>query len=76
MRITIDKEVVELSISRKCDPRQWDRKAEKLKGKNEEARELNHHLANFRMKVFECRLQLIEQAKPVTVQTLKNLLTG
>lgn len=72
----MDKKVVELSISRKCEVKNWDKKAEKATGKTEEARELNHHLVIFRMKVFEARLQLIEQSRPVSAQTIKDLLTG
>lgn len=76
LRITVDKEVVELTVSRKCEPKQWDKKGERATGKNEEARELNHHIATFRMKAFEARLQLIERGKPVTAHSIKNLLTG
>lgn len=54
----------------------WDQIAEKVTGKNQEARELNHHINAFRMKVFEARLQLIEQNKAVTATAIKNLLTG
>lgn len=76
LRITIDKEVVELCISRKCEAKTWDKKGERVTGKSEEVRELNHHISTFRMKVFEARLQLIEQSKPVTATTIKNLLIG
>jgi integrase len=76
LRITIDKEVAELCLSRRCEIRLWDKKAEKVTGKNEEARELNHHISTFRMKVFEARLQLIEQNKAVTPTAIKNLLIG
>lgn len=76
LRMTIDKEVVELCISRKCEAKAWDKKAEKVIGKSEEAKELNHHISTFRMKVFEARLQLIEQGKPVTADAIRNLLTG
>ncbi|RYZ30471.1 MAG: site-specific integrase [Chitinophagaceae bacterium] len=76
LRITMDNEVVELCISRKCEEKSWDRKAQKVIGKNEETRELNHHISTFRMKAFEARLQLIEQSKPVTANGIRNLLTG
>lgn len=76
LRITIDKEVTELSISRKCEGKSWDKRAEKVLGKSEEARELNHYISTYRMKVFEARLLLIEQNKPVTAPAIKNLLTG
>ena len=76
LRITIDKEVTELSISRKCDMKSWDKRAEKVFGKSEEVRELNHYISTCRMKVFEARLLLIEQNKSVTAPAIKNLLIG
>ena len=36
MRITVDSDVAELSTSRKCELKNWHRKAEKAIGKNEE----------------------------------------
>ena len=76
LRITMDKEVVELCISRKCEAKTWDKKGERVTGKSEEVRELNHHISTFRMKVFEARLQLIEQSKHVSATAIKNLLIG
>jgi hypothetical protein len=76
LRITIDKEVAELSISRKWTSGMWDKRAERANGKNEEAKELNRHINAFRMKVFETRLLLMEQNKPVTATAIKNVLTG
>jgi hypothetical protein len=30
LRVTVDKEVAELSISQKCEPKQWDKKSKKV----------------------------------------------
>lgn len=76
LRITVDKEVAELCTSRKCEAKSWDKKAEKINGKNEEARELNHHINAFRLKAFEARLQLIERNQPVAANAIKNILNG
>lgn len=76
LRITLDGNVVELCTSRKCEPKRWDRKAEGMSGKSEDAKEFNHHLNAFRLKVFEARLSLVEKGKDVTPGALKDLLTG
>lgn len=76
LRITIEGEVTELCTSRKCELTSWDKRSEKSVGKNEAARELNHYLSTYRMKVFEARLLLIEQSKSVTAAAIKSLLTG
>lgn len=76
LRITLDGDVVELCTSRKCEPKRWDKKAEGVIGKSEDARELNHHLNAFQLKVFEARLSLVEKGKDVTAGALKGLLMG
>lgn len=76
LRITIDNDVKELCTSRKCDPKIWDKKAGRVKGKNEEARELNSHLNTFTLKTFEARQLLIEERNAVSALAIKNLLTG
>jgi hypothetical protein len=76
LRITIEGQVTELCTSRKCEVKSWDKRSERVIGKNEEAKELNHYLSTYRMKVFEARLLLIEQSKAVTAAAIKNLLTG
>jgi len=76
LRMTIEGEVTELCTSRKCELTGWDKRAEKVTGKNEAVRELNRYLSTYRMKVFEARLLLIEQSKAVTAAAIKSLLTG
>jgi hypothetical protein len=76
LRITIDNDLKELCTSRKCKPGVWDKKAGRVKGKNEEARELNSHLNTFSLKAFEARQLLIEERSAVTALAIKNLLTG
>ena len=76
IRITIDGDPTEISTGRKCSPEHWDKKAEKAIGKKEEVKELNHHLATLKMKVFECRLKLLESNEEITVGLLKESLRG
>lgn len=76
MRITVEGLVKELTTSRKCDPELWDQKSERAYGKGEFIKELNNHLATLKVKVFEARLLLIENNKPVTAEGIKNMLIG
>lgn len=76
IRITIEGNSKEMTTSRKCDPKIWNQKMEKAIGKGEYIKELNHHLATLKVKVFEARLSLIENNKPVTAESIKNILTG
>ena len=76
LRITMESDRTELCTSRKCDPRVWDKRAERAIGKTDDVKELNNHLNAFRAKAFEARLSLVENHKAVTVDAIKNLLTG
>ncbi|MGH2563803.1 MAG: phage integrase SAM-like domain-containing protein, partial [Ginsengibacter sp.] len=76
MRITVEGHVKEITTSRKCDPGIWDQRAERALGKNEYIKELNSHLSTLKVKVFEARIRLIENNKDITVDAIKNLLTG
>lgn len=75
LRLTLDGGGVELCTSRKCEPKRWDKKAEAVIGKSDDARELNHHLNAFRLKVFEARLSPVEKGKEVTAEALRGCLS-
>lgn len=76
MRITVDSVAKEMTTARKCDPDCWNTETERATGKKEETRELNNYLNTYQMKVYEARRSLMEAGKPVTAETIKNLLTG
>ena len=76
MRITVEGQSREMATSRKCDLKLWDQKSERAYGKGELIKELNNHLATLKVKVFEARLSLIENNKPVSAESIKNLLVG
>ena len=76
IRITVEGQSKEMATSRKSDPKLWDQKSERANGKGEFIKELNNHLTTLKVKVFEARLSLIENNKPVTAESIKNLLTG
>lgn len=76
LRITVDSDVKELCTSRHCDPKTWNRSAEKSMGKSEASKELNNHLSLLKFKAFEARAFLIAHSKTVTAEAVKNKLTG
>src|SRR5580658_9565497 len=83
MRVTIDGVAKEISVQRNCDPIQWDRitgRAIIRKGKphadgsNDSALSLNAYLDTLQAKVHEARHSLIMSGKPVTAESVKNML--
>ncbi len=74
IRITVDGQSKEMTTSRKCDPKYGIKNPKGQMVKREFIKELNNHLTTLKVKVFEARLSLIENNKPVTVESIKNLL--
>jgi site-specific recombinase XerD len=76
LRLTINGQRSELSISRKVDPQKWSARTGKMKGTNLEANELNQYLDTVRSRINRIHRQLIEDNKPFTSLDVKNLYLG
>lgn len=80
LRITVNKVPKEISIQRSCAPAQWNaemgRAVVKKDKSSDPARVLNTYLDTLQAKVFEAKHRLIESGKPVTAESIKNLLQG
>jgi site-specific recombinase XerD len=76
MRITVDSISCDVSTKRKCKPEKWNANANRMTGKNEEAKAFNAYLDTLQQKVFEAKRKLIEVDKELTPENIKNLLTG
>ena len=76
LRLTVNGQRTELSISRKVDPEKWNARTGKMKGTNLEANELNSYLDTVRNKINKIHAQLIDENKPFTSSDIKNLYVG
>ncbi|MDB5262909.1 MAG: site-specific recombinase XerD, partial [Adhaeribacter sp.] len=76
LRLTIDGAAREISTKRLWEPSRWSVEAGRASGSKEDAKFLNQYLEILRNKVHEARRSLIEADKPVTAETLKQVLTG
>ena len=76
LRLTVNGQRTELSISRKVDPEKWNARTGKMKGTNLEANELNSYLDTVRNKINKIHAQLIDENKPFTSSEIKNLYVG
>src|SRR5690349_16768878 len=76
LRLTVDGISRELSTKRTCEPSRWNSKAGKAFGSKEEVKSLNAYLDTLRSKVLDGKKMLIESDKPVTAESLKNILSG
>jgi hypothetical protein len=53
MRITVEGQRAEVSISRECHPSEWNTGASRVKGTKEKARELNAYIDDWLASVYE-----------------------
>lgn len=76
MRITVNGDYREISVKRKCDPAKWNVGAGRADGKTEFAKALNSFLDVLQRKVYDARVNLLENDHPVTAENIKTLLLG
>lgn len=76
MRVTINGQRIEIATKRECDPEKWNTSTGRRNGLKDETKILNVYLDMLQRKVYEAHHQLLESKASVTVENLKNILTG
>lgn len=72
MRVTIDGNRFEISTKRYIKIEQWSPQAGRMKGNHEEARQINSLLDAFKVKVYDHQREILNEAKSLSVETLKH----
>ncbi len=76
LRITVNGERSELSLSRKIDPQKWDVKTQRAIGRSESARTLNDYLDSQENQVKRNFNSLLDKQKEISASVLRDMLTG
>lgn len=76
LRLTVNGQRSELSISRKVEPSKWNAKTRKMRGTNLEANELNSYLDVVRNKINKIHTRLVDEGRPFNSSDIKNLYVG
>ncbi len=76
LRLTVNRQRSELSISRKVDPEKWNTRTGKMRGTNLEANELNSYLDAVRNKINKIHARLVDEGRPFNSSDIKNLYVG
>ena len=76
VRITVDGRRAALSLKRKVAPEHWDSRMNKMKGKDDEAKELNYYMTTIRHKLNKIHHHLVEEEKPFSAQDIKSRFLG
>lgn len=75
-RITINGKRAEISTGKKVLPEKWSVNAGKVKGNSEEAKIINRHLGNMKLKLDKIHDRLEEEDQFISSQILKNIYFG
>jgi len=75
-RITVNGRRAEISLKQKVDPDAWDEVKGRAKGKSEEIIKLNNYIERIRTLIADGYHDLVQQRKPVTVDSVKSLFLG
>ena len=76
LRLTVNGQRSELSISRKVDSEKWNARTGKIRGTNLEANELNSYLDAVRNKINKIHARLVDEGRPFNSSDIKNLYVG
>lgn len=76
LRLTVNGQRSELSISRKIDPNKWSPRTGKMRGTNLEANELNSYLDAVRNKINKIHARLVDEGRPFNASDIKILYVG
>ncbi|WP_339727695.1 site-specific integrase [Maribacter stanieri] len=76
LRLTVNGQRNELSISRKIEPEKWNARTGKMRGTNLEANELNSYLDAVRNKINKIHGRLVDEGRPFNSSEIKNLYLG
>lgn len=70
-RITVNGQRAEISAQREVSVLEWDSKAQIAAGRNQEAKEINNHLAMIKAKLLNCQSKLEARNSAITAEALK-----
>ena len=76
LRISVNGERAELSVSRKISPKKWDSRMQRAVGRSESARTLNDYLDSVETQVKKNFNELLEKEMDVSAAILRDMHTG
>lgn len=76
LRLTVNSDRSEISLRKWLNPGMWDEYSQTVKGKTEEAKELNSYLLSLRASIQRIQNMYFEKKEPLTATLLKNELLG
>ena len=76
MRITINGQRLELTLSYTVDPKLWDSNKSCVKGNSSKANEINDYLESERLRAYQVYTKMITSGELINLDIFKNILSG
>lgn len=76
LRLTVNGQRAEMSISRECQPERWNSDAGLARGTTEEVKALNAYISILQGKIHHYHNQLLATGESITAEILKNKVAG
>ena len=76
MRITINGQRLELTLSYTVDPKLWDSNKSCVKGNSSKANEVNNYLESERLRAYQVYTKMITSGELINLEMFKNILSG
>lgn len=76
LRLTVDNKRIEYSITRRIDPKFWNKKSQKAMRTSREALEINNHIDNLKHKLYKIHQRFIDEDQMLSATSMMNVLKG
>ncbi|WOD42889.1 site-specific integrase [Hwangdonia lutea] len=76
LRLTVNNKRIEYSITRRIEPKFWNKKSQKVMGTNRDAVEINNHIDNLKHKLNKIHQRLIDEDQFISAKSMMNILKG
>lgn len=76
LRLTVNNKRIEYSITRRIEPKFWNKRSQKAMGTNREAVEINNHIDNLKHKLYKIHQRCMDEGNLISAKSMMNLLKG
>lgn len=76
LRLTVNNKRIEYSITRRIEPKLWNKRSQKVMGTNREAVEINNHIDNLKHKLYKIHQRCMDEDNLISAKSMMNILKG
>lgn len=76
LRLTVNNKRIEYSITRRIEPKFWNKRSQKAMGTNREAVEINNHIDNLKHKLYKIHQRCMDEDNLISAKSMMNVLKG